>query len=439
MAEKKVKGISMWLVPIVALGFASTQLSWALFNNVVPLMLQENYGITLAWVGFIMTWDNIIAFFLQPAIGSLSDKTKTRIGKRMPYIIPGIILGSILFYGIFLASKEVLWIFLAAIVLFNLSMALYRSPTVSLLPDLVRSEDRTLGNGIVNLVGGAFSGVSLFVGGAMLKAGNTQSAFLMVSVGMILSLIILFGVIKENKYDLGTKVVEEKDNVFTILKREFKRMVRAEDKSMLFMLLAIFFWFVAWNAIEAFYSTYVHRTFVPELTGEEASGVASGVMFVFPVVFVLFTLVGGILGKNIGRAKTMKIGLAIMTLAIFLGSLIKIDSFLGLSLSWETSFTIIFVIAAIGWGLVNVNSIVIIWELAVDNGTGTGFYYAFASAAAITGPTVMGWILEIDISYLFPFSITFLVIAFITLFFVKSGEAGEKDGLLSEALSEISD
>ena len=96
MAEK-VKGISMWLVPIVALGFASTQLSWALFNNVVPLMLQDNYGITLAWVGFIMTWDNIIAFFLQPAIGSLSDKTKTGIGKRMPFIIPGIILGSVLF------------------------------------------------------------------------------------------------------------------------------------------------------------------------------------------------------------------------------------------------------------------------------------------------------------------------------------------------------
>lgn len=439
MAEKKVKSISMWLVPIVALGFASTQLSWALFNNVVPLMLQDNYGITLAWVGFIMTWDNIIAFFLQPAIGSLSDKTKTGIGKRMPFIIPGIILGSVLFYGIFLASKQALWIFLAAIVLFNLSMAVYRSPTVSLLPDLVRSGDRTLGNGIVNLVGGAFAGVSLFVGGAMLEDGNTQGAFLLVSVGMILSLIVLFLVIKENKYDLGTKVVEEKDNVFTILKREFKRMVRAEDKSMLFMLLAIFFWFVAWNALEAFYSTYVKQTFLPNSTGEEAAGVASTVMFVFPVVFVLFTLVGGVLGKKIGRSKTMKIGLAIMTVAIFLGSLIQENSFLGLTMDWETSFKIIFAIAATGWGLVNVNSIVVIWELAVDNGTGTGFYYAFASAAAITGPTIMGLILDIDINFLFPFSIAFLVIAFFTLFFVKSGEAGEKDVMLSDALAEISD
>ena len=438
MAEKKVKGISLWLVPIVALGFASTQLSWSLFNNVVPLMLQDNYGISLAWVGFIMTWDNILAFFIQPAIGSLSDKTKTRIGKRMPFIVPGIILGSVLFYGIFLASKQALWIFLSTIVLFNLSMALYRSPTVSLLPDVLKSEDRTLGNGIVNLVGGVFSGVSLFVGGGMLAAGNTQGAFLMVSVGMILSLIILFSVIKEKKYDLSDVVIE-KDNVFTILKREFKRMVRAEDKSMLFMLLAIFFWFVAWNALEAFYSTYVHRTFVPELSGEEASGVASGVMFIFPVVFVVFTLVGGILGKKYGRSRTMKIGLAIMTLAIFLGSLIQANSFLGLTMDWKNAFKIIFAIAGTGWGLVNVNSIVVIWELAVDNGTGTGFYYAFASAAAITGPTVMGLILDININFLFPFSITFLVIAFITLFFVKSGEAGEKDGMLSDALAEITD
>ena len=318
-------------------------------------------------------------------------------------------------------------------------MALYRSPTVSLLPDLVKSEDRTLGNGIVNLVGGVFAGVSLLVGGGMLEAGNTQGAFLLVSIGMILSLIILFSVIKEKNYDLGTKVVEEKDNVFTILKREFKRMVRADDKSMLFMLWAIFFWFVAWNALGAFYSTYVHQTFVPGLTGEEAAGVASGVMFVFPVVFVVFTLVGGILGKKYGRSKTMKIGLAIMTVAIFLGSLIQLDTFLGLTMDWETSFKIIFAIAATGWGLVNVNSIVVIWELAVDNGTGTGFYYAFASAAAITGPTVMGLILDIDINYLFPFSIAFLVIAFITLFFVKSGEAGEKEGMLSDALAEISD
>jgi MFS family permease len=215
------------------------------------------------------------------------------------------------------------------------------------------------------------------------------------------------------------------------------------DKSMLFMLLAIMSWFIAWNAIEAFYSTYVSEVFLPDIDAEEAAGQASQVLFIFPIVFVVFTIVGGIMGTRMGRRITMRIGLFFMTVAIILASLIDENSFLGIDMGWKTSFTIIFVLAGAAWGLVNVNSIVVIWHHATDNGTGTGLYYAFASAAAILGPTMVGVLMDIEVTYLFPFSITFLVIALIFLFMVKTGEVGDdvhgEDKFLGEALGEMVD
>ncbi|MCE7736195.1 MAG: SLC45 family MFS transporter [Candidatus Heimdallarchaeota archaeon] len=432
--------IPKYMIPIVALGFASTQLSWALFNIEVPVILEDNYGISLAFVGFIMTWDNIIAFFIQPAIGSYSDKTRTRIGRRMPFIIPGILFGASFFFLLSFSKNEMIAFFLINIVVFNLFMALYRSPSVSLLPDLVKSEDRSLGNGIVNLMGGIAAGLSLAIGGALLKGGETRSAFAFVSIGMVIFLFILVLFIREPKYDEVELASENKEGIFKQLKNEFKRIISSDDKSLLFMLLAILTWFMAWNAIEAFYSIYVWKTYLPDLDAEEAAGEAGGVLFVFPVVFVLFTIVGGLLGGKLGRIKTMRIGLSVMLFAIILAAFVNEDTFLDQDIGWKTSFALIFVIAAIGWGLVNVNSIVVVWEHSPDNGIATGMYYAFASLAAVLGPTMVGVLMDIEIRALFPFSITFLVIAFIFLLNVKTGEAGMKSDLSTgKAIGEMVD
>ncbi len=130
----------------------------------------------------------------------------------------------------------------------------------------------------------------------------------------------------------------------------------------------------------------------------------------------------------------------IMLVALILGYFVDVDTFLGQNMSWKTSFLIIFVIAAIGWGLVNVNSIVVVWELSPDNGIATGVYYAFASLAAVLGPTMAGLLMGFEIKALFPFSIIFIVISFFMLFRVKSGEAGLKSELLTgKAIGEMVD
>lgn len=427
-------------IPLLALGFASVTLSWSLFNLTVPVILEDDYNISLFLVGFIMTWDNIIAFFIQPAIGSFSDKTVTRIGRRMPFIIPGITFGAISFFLLSYSKERVLIYFLANIVIFNLFMALYRSPSVSLLPDLVRSKDRTIGNGIVNLMGGITAGLSFAIGGMFLEDDKTRSAFAFVSIGMIICLLFLVVFIREPKYEKIALQQKEEDSVFKQLKNEFRRILQSEDRSLYFMLLAILTWFMAWNAIEAFYSIYVSKNFLPDVDSEEAAGEAGGVLFIFPVVFVVFTIVGGLLGGKLGRIKTMKIGLLFMLVALILGYFVDVDTFFGQNMSWKTSFLIIFVIAAIGWGLVNVNSIVVVWELSPDNGIATGVYYAFASLAAVLGPTIAGLLMGFEIKALFPFSIIFIVISFFMLFKVKTGEAGLKSELLTgKAIGEMVD
>ena len=368
--------IQLRKIPILALGFASVTLSWSLFNLAVPVILEDDYNISLFLVGFIMTWDNIIAFFIQPAIGSYSDRTVTRIGRRMPFIIPGITFGSISFFLLSYSKERVLIYFLANIVIFNLFMALYRSPSVSLLPDLVKSKDRTIGNGIVNLMGGVTAGLSFAIGGKFLADDETRSAFAFVSIGMIICLLFLVFFIKEPKYDKIALQQDKQYSVFKQLKAEFNRIIKSEDRSLYFMLLAILTWFMAWNAIEAFYSIYVSKTFLPDIDSEEAAGEAGGVLFIFPVVFVVFTIVGGLLGGKLGRIKTMKIGLLFMLVGLIMAYFVEIDTFFGADMGWKTSFRIIFVIAAIGWGLVNVNSIVVVWELSPDNGIATGVYYA---------------------------------------------------------------
>ncbi len=427
--QQDEKNISFRFVPIIALGFASAQLAWSLFDMAVPVILNEHYGKSLSVIGFIMSLDNIIAFFMLPIIGLYSDRVRTRIGRRMPFIIPGVIIGAIIFIFIPLAKSFSIIVFLTVIILFSIVMAVYRSPTVSLIPDFLSSERRSMGNAISNLVAGIAAGISLLGAGSLLEAGYTVGAFAFISISMIVCLVILASVIREpQKFTIKE---EFEIGIFTQLKNEINKMFTSVDKSMLFMLLAILSWFVALNAIIAFYSTYVWKIFLPHLDSEKAAGEASKVLFMFPVIFVIFSLVGGYYGGRLGRIKTMKIGLIILLISLAVSSFIRENSLFGYSLDWKTSFSIIFITAAIGWGLVNVNSIVVIWEHSEDNGIGTGLYYTFSNAAAIFGPIIAGITMDlIHINALFPFTIFFILLSIVFLLQVKTGEAGEHNELI---------
>ena len=188
-------------------------------------------------------------------------------------------------------------------------------------------------------------------------------------------------------------------------------IVRTEEKSQLYMLLAIFSWFTGWNAIEAFFTLYAEELFHVTIGQAETS------LIFFTVFFILMALPAGVIGQKIGRIMTMRIGLGMFIIILFAGNFVNT---LGI-------FQFILMGAGLCWALINVNSIVVIWQHARDNGSGTGIYYAFSSLAAILGPVVSGFLFDQvhTKSILLPFTISMLIVAFLFLLLVRKGEASD--------------
>ena len=137
---------------LLGFGFFGISLIWPIFNNYVPIFLRDNFALPAGVIGFIMTWDNYLNMFVQPVVGERSDQTRTRLGRRKPWMLAGAPLAA-LFFILVPAMRSVEGI-MFAILLTNISMALFRAPTVALLGDLFPSQQRSTANGIINLMGG---------------------------------------------------------------------------------------------------------------------------------------------------------------------------------------------------------------------------------------------------------------------------------------------
>ncbi len=423
----------------IGLGFFTTGITWSLFNAYVPIFLSY-FGIPFTLIGFIMTLDNISAITLQPVIGAQSDKTwSDRFGRRIPYILIGIPLAAFFFtlIPIFTPSNIISFenlrkifgfgpediildrtligfaFFTTWVICFNIAMSLYRAPTVALMPDLVENEYRSRANGIINLMGGIGS-VFAFAVGSILYDMNWILPFLVTSGLMIVALIILVLKIKEPKVPMGTVNEEEKVNIIEGFREVFSSR---DDKSILFILLAIFFWFFGYNAVETWFTTYGKQV----LDISESSAAFSLNLIAIP--FILMAIPAGIVAERISRKKTIMIGLVMIIACISLVSL------LSLIMNPQNILLIIlisFPIVGVGWSLVNINSITMIWEIGKGEKQGayTGIYYFFSQAAAILGPPSIGLFFDIFGTPLplFPLSTIFFVLAFISMIFVKSGE-----------------
>ncbi|HEX7394269.1 MAG TPA: MFS transporter, partial [Anaerolineaceae bacterium] len=232
---------------LLGFGFFGVSVIWGVYNGFVPLFLANKFDLSPAWIGFFMTLDNIAALFIQPPVGAWSDRLRTPIGRRMPFILIGAPVGAVAFGLIPIAS--VLPLFVACTSTLLLSMALWRTPVVALMPDITPSQFRSQANGIINFMGG-LGAIIAFLGGARLYDINPAFPFWLGSALVILSSILVFVFIKEPKV-----IVNESQEQPGMLK-SLREVVRDPDKSALRLLLAIFFWFVAYSAVEAFFSLY---------------------------------------------------------------------------------------------------------------------------------------------------------------------------------------
>lgn len=426
---------------LIGLAFLSICAFWQMYDSIIPLILQNTFGIGETLTGAIMAADNVLAIFLLPLFGALSDKTDTRVGRRMPFIVTGTVLAVIFLMLLPIADRQVnIVLFIVSLFALLVSMGLYRSPAVALMPDLTPNKLRSKGNAIINLMGAVGGVYTLIMIKLLVGKGDRPDympLFVSVAALMVISVGILVITISEKKieakvaaeikaYEDSTGLkVETEDTIEEEQLLEAEKNSSDENKgktvkmqmppevkrSMAFLLTSIFLWFTAYNAVTTAFSRYTKVVW-----HLEGGGFADCLMVATVAAILSYVPIGNLAGR-IGRKKTILVGIVLMSICYF--AAIFVGQYHGL-------VNVAFAVIGIGWAAINVNSYPMIVEMSKgsDIGKFTGTYYTFSMAAQILTPILSGFLLE-NVSYrtLFPYAFVFSVLAFITMAQVRHGDA----------------
>ena len=412
---------------LLGFGFFGVSVIWGVYNAFVPIFLANKFNLAPAFIGFFMTLDNIAALFIQPPVGAWSDRLRTPIGRRLPFILIGAPITALAFGLIPLAA--VLPLFVACTSTLLLSAALWRTPVVALMPDITPSQKRSQANGIINFMGGIGTIIALQTGGMLYKM-NAAFPFWLGSALVVIAALIVFLFIKEPK-----DVLESNQPQPSMLE-SLREVLGDEDKSGARLLFAIFFWFLGYSAVETFFTLYA----------QEHLGIDPGdgatLLSVFPLFFVLFAIPSGLMAARIGRRVAICFGLIMVSIILALFYVMPASTLLtpisplplvGIPLTeggprMLTLAGVMLTFGGIGWAFININSLPMVVELttAARLGTFTGLYYLFSTLSAIVGPNINGWSIQIfDNNYnvimlIAPF---FMITAFLLMLGVRRGEA----------------
>ncbi|MBE9507670.1 MAG: SLC45 family MFS transporter [Chloroflexi bacterium] len=420
---------------LIGFGFFGISVMWTLYNSYVPIYLQAGsptfdapgevgFGLGAGLTGVIMTLDNIAAFFLLPLIGVWSDRIWTRFGRRMPFILvlaPIAIVAFILipvvvqmippeFSGQVDRLGTPLALFMVAVGVFLTAMASFRTPVIALMPDLTPSPLRSQANGVINLMGGVGTLIAT-LGSGLLYGMGRMVPFVFGGVLMTAAVLMLYFFVKEPR---ELEAAAHEDEGLGAL-RGIKRVSTEARRSLAFLMGAIFCWFVGYNAVETFLSSYG----VSELG--MSIGQAPLLLGVASLAFLAFAIPSGYIAARFGRRRTIISGLTVF------GVLLAANFFLrNATLIWP-----IMMIGGIGWSLVNINSLPMVLDISASNadlGTYTGLYYIASQLAAVAGPIINGYIVEWgggDYNLIFVVTPAFFLLAILCMLGVTKGEAKE--------------
>ncbi len=388
-----------------------------MYDSIIPLMLQNTFHLGETVTGALMAMDNVLAIFLLPLFGTLSDKADTKIGKRMPFIVGGTLL-AVTFLLLLSAAdkKQSLVMFLSILFLLLLSMGLYRSPAVALMPDLTPNRLRSKANAVINLMGAVGGVYALIMIKLLVGAGERPDYLpLFISIGglMMVAVAVLFATVKEKRIaeeikKQGAESGEGKEDRAVPQKTAMPKEVK---RSMIFLLISIFLWFTAYNAVTTAFSRYTRVVWHME------GGSFADCLMVATVAAICSYIPIGNIASRVGRKKTILAGIALMSLCYFAAV------FVG---AYHPLVNIAFAAIGVGWAAINVNSYPMIVEMSkgCDIGKFTGTYYTFSMAAQIFTPVLSGFLLE-NVSYrtLFPYAFLFSMLAFVTMIQVHHGDS----------------
>ncbi len=461
-ADKPLK-LNMKRTFIIGFAFFGILLLWQVYDSWCPTLLQEAFksmisasrGVAPAdipdtevqyLVGIIMALDNLAALILMPIFGRLSDKTRTPLGKRMPYILVGTLVCAVAFPFIPLLYHNSQYIGMIVMMLIVVVFAMmYRNPAVALMPDLTPKPLRSKANGIINImgyIGGAFATVVgiIFVLTDYLGDGKTTAQtgalwaimmpFIIASVLMVVSAVVLIFTVREN--ELAEKLAEELEQgekmaavADSVEHDDEKPMSKANLIMLLLILAAEFFWFMSDNGVATFMINYsrgfLHTKSSSNMVMTILGGVGSVIGFA----------IGGFIADKIGRKWTIVSGLALTVVAVGIWLILQkpigagpIDPETGYA-SFPIYLYAVWAAKGFGMSLVHLNSFPMVVELCSKKKVGqfTGYYYMASMAAQTITPILLGLLLRIDgldWTFLPIYALSTISVSFIIFLFVKN-------------------
>jgi MFS family permease len=415
----------MGLTFLIGFGFFTMGLMDPLYDTYVPLFLRRYIGSNTA-VGGIMTLDNILQLLLIPLVSVWSDRTRTRIGRRMPFIVVMLPVSAVLFSLIPPMAAFSLSALICIIFFFNIFKTSVRGPVVALMPDTIPGDYRSEANGVINMMGGIGLIVSTLIL-ARLMIIREALPFNIASGGIIIAVLVLLICIRE-KLPESPEEKEEKIPVWTSIKQVFAPKDAAggkgRDSSVARILISLFLWFTAYEGAKPFLGLFLVETMgAAEGTAALAQGMAG-------ISSVIMAIPAGYLAHKLGRRRFIRMSLIFLALILFL---IPLSGFIAPKAGLGTKgalflFLILMFLYGAVWIGVVVNSFPMLWQMASFGTMGiyTGLYYTFSQSAAILAPPITGAIIDLT-GYpgIFIFGGLCMLGAWLVMRGVKSGEPGE--------------
>ena len=407
---------------LVGFAFLSICAFWQLYDNVIPLILKNTFHMKDSLVGVVMAMDNVLALFLLPFFGKLSDKCHTKLGRRTPFILGGtaaaVILMNILPYA---DNHEKLLLFVIPLGLLLIAMGTYRSPAVALMPDVTPKPLRSKANAIINLMGALGGVFTLGVTGLLVHAGATgrndyTMLFLAVSLLMAISVIVLVLTVRENKLAAEVAAMETDEEKAAEAEEQkesgkaFGELAPDVRRSLWLILFSVAFWFMGYNAVTSAFTRYMQVQWGYDIKA------ASLCLMVATVGAVLSYLPVGMLSSKFGRKKLIQAGVILLAVCFATA---------GLFTAFHPAVYVVFALVGVAWAMINVNSYPMVVEISKSGDVGkyTGYYYTFSMAAQIITPILSGLLLEhVGYQTLMPYATVMVAISFVTISLARHGD-----------------
>lgn len=509
---------------IILVGFAFflIQAFWQAYDNTIPMILTNKFGMSQAWSGAIMALDNVLALFMLPLFGAISDKHHSKWGRRTPFIVVGTLIAAVMLIALsfvdnaqlhhisdvaaiddpaaletiydreadetlltpggqkFVLSRQftkeeftqirsqitvdgaavtnpdytnyvmparqacawdatakspvTLVFFIALLLVILVSMAVFRSPAVALMPDVTLKPLRSKANAVINLMGSA-GGILVLVLGMVFATSAVRNSlmnyigyFAVIAAIMLAALVVFMLTVRENEWaaemqqqsvELG---LEDKEEAAT----GERKLSVDEVRSLIFLLLSIVLWFFGYNAVTSKYSVYASNILHKDYNLTLIIAQAAAIISYLPVGFI---------ASRVGRKKTILAGVVMLTAAFTTASFMSAESPTML-------MNAMFALAGIAWATINVNSFPMVVEMCSGGNVGkyTGFYYTASMAAQVATPMLSGLLMDrMGMHVLFPYAAVFTALAFVTMLFVRHGDSKPEVKRGLEALDEMED